>query len=246
MRDPDALRWNLIMPVKRLERAKTRLGGLTDERRRRLALSFALDAADAALASARVRRLLVVTADPDAASELRRRGAVIVEETWCAGLNAAIEQGAAAVRQDDPMGRTAVITGDLPAASSAEIDAALASAESHRRAVLADSDSTGTVFLTANPFTTNSPTVNPITSDPLVANPRAVPEAPSRVRLRPLFGPDSYARHVNAGHIALRGDFPGLQRDVDTREDLEAACSLGVGAMTTAALSEPGAALLRG
>lgn len=223
---PDVARWDLIIPVKRLERAKTRLEGLSGECRRRLALSFAVDAADAALASARVRRVLVVTADPEAAAELSSRGAVIVEETRDAGLNSAVAEGVAAIRQDDPMRRIAVMTGDLPAASSAEIDAALASAGLHRRAVLADADSTGTVLLTANPL--------------------ADPEVPSPVRLRPLFGQDSCARHVAAGHIALPGDYPGLRRDVDTREDLETARLLGVGPMTAAALREQAAALLAG
>lgn len=221
--EPDALRWDLIIPVKRLERAKTRLDGLSGECRRRLALSFALDAAGAPLASDRVRRVLVVTADPEAAAALRSRGAVIVRETRDAGLNSAVAEGVAAVRQDDPMRRIAVMTGDLPAAKSAEIDAALASAEAHRRAVVADADSTGTVLLTANPL--------------------AGPEAPSPVRLRPLFGQDSYARHVAAGHIALPGEHPGLRRDVDDREDLEAARVLGVGPRTSAVLGEPATAL---
>lgn len=222
---PDALRWDLIIPVKRLERAKTRLEGVSEACRRRLALSFAVDAVDAALAGGRVERVLVVTADAEAAADLRRRGAVIVEETQDAGLNSAVEDGVAAVRQDDPMRRIAVMTGDVPAASAAEIDAALASAERHPRAVLADAESTGTVLLTANPL--------------------AGPAAPSPVSLRPQFGQDSYARHMAAGHIALPGDCPGLRRDVDTREDLEAARVLGVGPTTSAVLSGlPGRGLL--
>ena len=223
---PDALRWDLIIPVKRLERAKTRLEGLTVACRRRLALSFAVDAAAAALAGTRVRRVLVVTADQQAAAELSLRGAVIVEETGDAGLNPAIREAAAAVRREEPLRRVAVMTGDLPAAKSAEIDAALASAELARRAVLADADSTGTVLLTANPL--------------------AGPEAPSPVRLRPRFGEGSCVRHVGAGHRLLCGDHPGLRRDVDSREDLEAARRLGVGAATAAALSEPGSVLLAG
>ncbi len=224
--DADALLWDLVIPVKRLARAKSRLEGLSDGRRRRLALAFALDAAGAALASARVRRVLVVTADPEAAAALRRRGAALVEETGSAGLNAAIAEGVAAARRADRLRRIAVMTGDLPAVSSAEIDAALASAALHRRAVLADAESTGTVLLTANPLVD--------------------PEAPSPVPLRPLFGAGSCARHVVAGHIALAGDHPGLRRDVDTREDLEAARALGLGPATAAVLKDVGAPLLAG
>lgn len=212
----DALRWDLVIPVKQLEGAKSRLGGVDRAHRRRLALSFATDAVDAALAAARVRRVLVVTADPHVAAELRLRGAVIVDETHGPGLNPAVEAGVAAVGQHEPLRRIAAMTGDLPAASGVEIDAALAAAEAHRLAVLADADGTGTVLLTANPS--------------------ADAEAPVPVRLRPLFGRDSFARHTAAGHVPLTGDLPGLRRDVDTREDLAEARMLGVGLMTEATL----------
>lgn len=214
---PDALLWDLVVPVKRLDVAKSRLDGVDSACRRRFALSFALDAVDAALAATRVRRVLVVTADPRAAAELGLRGAVIVDETRGPGLNPAIEAGVAAVRQQEPLRRVAAMTGDLPAASGAGIDRVLAAAEDHRLTVLADAEGTGTVLLTANPALGQ--------------------EATRPVRLRPLFGEGSFARHVQAGHVALTGDHPGLRRDVDTRADLEAARRLGVGPMTEAALS---------
>lgn len=213
----DALSWDLVVPVKRLDEAKSRLDGVDSACRRRLALSFALDAVDAALAATRVGRVLVVTADPLAAAELGLRGAVIVDETHGPGLNPAIEAGVAAVRQQDPLRRVAAMTGDLPAASGAEIDRVLAEAEGHSRAVLADAEGTGTVLLTANPV--------------------AGKEAPCPVRLRPLFGEGSFVRHLRAGHVALTGDHPGLRRDVDTCADLEAARRLGVGGMTEEALN---------
>lgn len=209
--------WDLIIPVKRLDAAKSRLGGLEPAYRQRLALSFAIDAVEAARSASLVARVLIVTADPQAAAELSLRGAVLVGETRGPGLNPAIEAGIAAATDPDPLRRLAVMTADLPAVSAEEIDAALASAQAHRLAVLPDAEAIGTVLLTANPFT--------------------APEAPSPVRLRPLFGEGSFALHAAAGHVPLTGDHPGLRRDVDTREDLENARLLGVGRMTGQALS---------
>lgn len=215
--DREVRRWDLIIPVKQLDGAKSRLSGVDKVCRRRLALSFAIDAVDAALAAGRVRRVHVVTADPHAAAELVVRGAEIVDETHGPGLNPAVEAGVASVLRHDPLRRVAAMTGDLPAVSSAEIDSALASAEAHSLSVLADAEGTGTVFLTANPL-----------ADRAAAAP---------VRPHPRFGHGSFARHISAGHVPLAGDFPGLRRDVDTREDLEEARLLGVGPMTEAALS---------
>src|SRR5690606_32816539 len=110
--------WDVIIPIKRLDTAKSRLAGggggaaglagvddagvgregtglagVDDALRQRLALSFATDACAAALAVPAVRRVLVVTEDPVVAAQLSERGAQIVGETRGPGLNPAIEAG---------------------------------------------------------------------------------------------------------------------------------------------------------
>ncbi|NUS62737.1 MAG: 2-phospho-L-lactate guanylyltransferase, partial [Saccharothrix sp.] len=62
---------DLVVPVKTLERAKSRLVG-TRLDRPALALAFALDTIAAALPA--VRRVLAVTSDPSVVAELRALG----------------------------------------------------------------------------------------------------------------------------------------------------------------------------
>ncbi|WP_087003983.1 2-phospho-L-lactate guanylyltransferase [Brevibacterium yomogidense] len=223
------LAWDLIIPVKRLEAAKSRLAGLEAADRQRLALSFATDAVEAARSATRVARVLVVTEDALAAAELGLRGATIIGETRGPGLNPAIEAGIDAALLEDSVRRIAVMTGDLPAVSPEDIDGALALAAAHRRAILADADGTGTVLLTGNPWAggTAAPPYQSF----------GAREVPEPVRPHPRFGFGSFAHHVAAGHVPLAGAFPGLRRDVDTRVDLEAAQGLGLGAATGAQLA---------
>lgn len=223
------LAWDLIIPVKRLEAAKSRLAGLEAADRQRLALSFATDAVETARSATRVARVLVVTEDALAAAELGLRGATIIGENRGPGLNPAIEAGIDAALADEPLRRVAVMTGDLPAVTSAEVDAALALAAAHRRAIIADADGTGTVLLTGNPWA--RATAPPPRES---VGPGGAPEP---VRPNPRFGFGSFAHHVAAGHVPLAGAFPGLRRDVDTRVDLEAAQGLGLGAATGAQLA---------
>lgn len=55
--------WSLVLPLKRLALAKTRLAPFAGPHRADLALSFALDTVTAALATPGVSRVLVVTRD---------------------------------------------------------------------------------------------------------------------------------------------------------------------------------------
>ncbi|NEC42232.1 2-phospho-L-lactate guanylyltransferase, partial [Streptomyces sp. SID8016] len=70
--------WSLVVPLKPLARAKSRLGRAAGEDARpRLALAFAQDTVAAALDCARVRDVVVVTDDPVAAAALAELGARI-------------------------------------------------------------------------------------------------------------------------------------------------------------------------
>src|SRR6478736_5811946 len=89
------LTWSLVIPVKVLARAKTRLASLAGPDRPALALAMAADTVAAALDCPQVGRVIVVTDDPQAAEVLAGLGAVIVPDRPGRGLNGALRHGAA-------------------------------------------------------------------------------------------------------------------------------------------------------
>ncbi|MET1015670.1 MAG: 2-phospho-L-lactate guanylyltransferase, partial [Leifsonia flava] len=130
--------WSLVVPVKGTIDAKSRLGdALSAQERSSLALAFAHDTVVAAVASARVARVYVVTdAEIDWPASTTAGAAetvVVVPEGERRGLNAAIERGIRAagrsLESSAPAAGIAVLLGDLPALRSEDLDAALASAE---------------------------------------------------------------------------------------------------------------------
>jgi len=202
------MRWSVVVPVKRLPEAKTRL---YDRRRGRaehaaLALALAVDTVAAAAACPVVARVVVVTDDPDAAAAAGRLGAVVVADEPGAGLNPALEYGAARAQALAGGDAVAVLSCDLPALRRAELAAALRAAAGHPRAFVADAAGAGTTLLTALPGT----------------------------RLNPRYGTGSRRAHLASRAVELAGDWPSLRRDVDTAEDLAAAAVLGLGPATRA------------
>jgi len=204
----------MVVPVKRLATAKTRLRGGTPPGvpHARLVLAMAQDTVRAALACPVVAELLVVTDDPEVTAALAGLGARVVPDAPGAGLNPAIGYGAAAAPAP---GWVAALAADLPALRTGELRAALAAAgragRAGRRGFVADAGGTGTTLLAA----------------------------PPGVPLDPRFGPGSAARHAAAGAWALAGEWPSLRRDVDTATDLAAAERLGLGRHTAGQLREP-------
>ena len=134
--------WSVVIPVKRLDEAKTRLQPGTDVAE--LAFAFALDTVAAAMACAVAQRVIVVTSDARVAAAVRDLGAVVVEDPGV-GLNAAVAAGVG-VLNDDPV---AVLTGDLPAVRPADLEKALLLARGTELAMVADRDGSGTTLLTA-------------------------------------------------------------------------------------------------
>ncbi|MGY1711044.1 2-phospho-L-lactate guanylyltransferase [Geodermatophilus sp. SYSU D00758] len=206
------IEWSVVVPAKRLARAKTRLAPLTDalgDRTGRahadVVLALLADTVAAALAATAVGAVLVVTDDPAAADVATRLGARTVPDEPDAGLNPALAHGARA----SGARAVAALSSDLPALRAAELTAALAAAEAAPRCFVADAPGTGTTLLTAR-------------------------DAP----LAPAFGGDSATRHRAGGARELSGDWPGLARDVDTPADLEQALALGVGRHTAALLGD--------
>src|SRR5215469_4880214 len=92
------LAWSLVVPVKLLAQAKSRLTGLADRRRSQLALAMAADTVAAAIRADAVGAVLVVTDDPEVAEATGDLGATVLADEPGAGLNDALGHGAAYAR----------------------------------------------------------------------------------------------------------------------------------------------------
>lgn len=203
--------WSLVVPVKTLPLAKTRLAVPEPGFRARLALALAVDTVSAALQCSDVGAVVVVTDDPQVAAESRALGAEAVPDVPADGLNAAIRYGERAALDLGAAGGVAALTADLPALRPRSLTAALAQVPAGERGFVPDSTGSGTTLLAAAPG----------------------------VSLEPAYGPGSRRRHAGSGAVVL--DVParsGLRRDVDTVADLLAVETLGVGLRTAQVLVE--------
>ncbi|HEY8043249.1 MAG TPA: 2-phospho-L-lactate guanylyltransferase [Streptosporangiaceae bacterium] len=200
------LTWSVVIPVKVLALAKSRLAGLAGPARSELALAMAADTVRAAAACPAVAAVVVVTDDPAAASTLGALGARVVADEPDDGLNPALAHGAAVAAAARPDCGTAALAADLPALRPGELSRGLQAAAQWPEAFVADAEGSGTTLYAVRPGTA----------------------------FRPRFGPGSAARYREggAGEIML-GDVPSLRSDVDTPADLRNAISLGVGPRTT-------------
>jgi 2-phospho-L-lactate/phosphoenolpyruvate guanylyltransferase len=212
--------WTVVLPVKVLARAKSRLATFAGPRRSELALAFASDTVSAVLSCPEVARVLVVTSDPVAGPRLAALGAQVVPDEPDDGLNAALAHGAKAALRRWPGTGIAALAADLPALRPGELGRTLRAVEFGRplgggmptgAAFVADAAGVGTTMYAVPPGTA----------------------------FAPKFGGASRARHAAGGGRELDlPDIPGLRRDVDTPEDLRAAIALGVGARTASVAGE--------
>jgi 2-phospho-L-lactate guanylyltransferase len=206
---------DLLIPVKPLATAKTRLRGVAGggagahEAHARLVIALARDTSAAATGAALVRRVFAICSDGVVCSALATDGVQAIPDAPAAGLNAALRYGAAVLREANPAATVGVLQADLPALRPDELDCAICTAlATGRRAFCSDRTGTGTTLLLAPP------------------------EQP----LEPRFGLGSAAAHRATGAVDLYGRWPGLRCDVDTAVDLAVACGLGLGRFTQAAL----------
>jgi len=194
--------WSVLMPVKVLAQAKSRIAGLAGPRRGELALALACDTVTAVLGCDEAARVIVITDDPVAGAALAALGALVIPDEPRDGLNAALRHGAAHAAAWWPGSGTAALSADLPALRPEQIGRALRAAAAWPTAFVADAAGDGTTLYTA------------------------VPGA----AFRPAFGLASRARHAAGGAAELGLDgIPGLRRDVDTPSDLRGAFALGLG-----------------
>ena len=223
--------WTVLLPVKVLAQAKSRLAELAGERRLELALALASDTVSAVAACPEVARVIVVTSDPVAGPRLSSLGALIIPEARSSArgrggresarpspdgsqhqLNAALLRGAAVAARRWPGTGLAALTADLPALRPAELAAALRAA----------SDMAGPVFV---PDAAGLGTT--------------MYAVATGGQFRPMYGGASRARHAAGGATELvLGGIAGLRQDVDTPDDLRAAVALGVGPRTAGVAAE--------
>jgi 2-phospho-L-lactate/phosphoenolpyruvate guanylyltransferase len=211
MTDKARFTWSVLIPVKVLARAKSRLAELAGPRRGELALALACDTVTAVLRAGQVARAVVITDDPAAAAALTRLGALVIPDEPDDGLNAALTHGAAVAAGKWPGSGTAALSADLPALRPLELTRALTDAAAWPNAFVADAAGDGTTLYTAAPG----------------------------AAFRPAFGLASRARHAASGaaELELKG-IPGLRRDVDTPADLRGAVELGLGRHTAPLAAE--------
>ncbi|QTJ70159.1 2-phospho-L-lactate guanylyltransferase (plasmid) [Rhodococcus sp. ZPP] len=211
---PEGLRVDMVIPVKALSEAKTRLlgaadGGMGDATwHKSLVLAMVTDTVTAVLQTRAVRQVLVVTRDPEIAESVGRRGATVLQSEPGGGLNAALDHGASALHAGESGHIVGALLADLPALRPRELSSFI-SAAGGRRAICADRAGTGTTLL-------------------LSARGK---------RLQPQFGSGSARAHLSSGAIQLAGHWPSLESDVDTAADLRTARDLGVGHCTAARIA---------
>ena len=209
---------DLLVPMKPLAKAKTRLRGVADggvgapEAHARLVLALARDTLAAVAATAAVRRVVAICSDERVCTALADDGVPVIPDKPAAGLNPALRYGEAVLRTADPTTTVGVLQADLPALSPEELDCAVRHGlATGGRAFCTDRTGTGTTLLLTPP------------GQPL----------------EPRFGVGSAMAHRASGARELSGCWPGLRCDVDTAADLAVARGLGLGWFTRAALRNP-------
>lgn len=187
----------VVVPVKRLELAKQRLGGVLDAAARQALYRCMLEDVLDALAAARLpAEVVIVSADAEVRALAERRGARLLEDTEQAGQSAAIALAARALAAE---GRDGMLTipGDVPLCRAADIDAVLAAHD-------------------GAPAVTLVPARDDFGSNALACSP------PDAIAFH--FGDDSFRRHLAAARAigieprVLR--LPRLALDIDRPEDL--------------------------
>lgn len=162
--------WVVVVPLKGLDAAKSRLSALGAPTRAQVALAMAQDCVSACVEAVGAGQVLVVTSDPRIAAAMKALGAAVQPDAGD-GLNAAARAGADRARRDHPGAGVAVVVGDLPCLRAHDLRQVLDAAAAIPRAFVPDAEGTGTVIVTARPGVT----------------------------LEPRFGPGSAARHAALG-----------------------------------------------
>jgi 2-phospho-L-lactate guanylyltransferase len=198
--------WTVIVPMRSLDEAKSRLRGATESptQHRELVRAIRADCVHAVMDAALVARVVIVAERPD---EIDLAAVLTIDDGGQPGLNAAVRHAGEVAAQRWPPDGIAVMVGDLAALTATVVQDVLGAADEFpdRRAMVIDRQGTGTTMLLSGPG----------------------------LPLTPYFGPDSAVRHQAAGYQRLDVD-PRARLDVDEPGDLKAAIALGIGPAVTA------------
>jgi 2-phospho-L-lactate/phosphoenolpyruvate guanylyltransferase len=190
--------WWVIVPMKDMTRAKTRLAESRGQRRQ-FAIVMARDTLCAVVNADAVEGVLVVCEREEDVESFALPGVSVVVRPGL-DINDAIRAGVALVRFGGDSRNVAALPGDLPYLSSSELDVVLERAASVPRAVVGDRTGRGTTLLTAR----------------------------TGVELEPRYGPGSLAQHLDTGATQLSVPaWSGIRRDVDLQSDLAPTPALG-------------------
>lgn len=204
---PDTAGVHLLVPLKPLARAKSRL--LADRGvagHFELVTAMALDTVAAARRARGVAGVVVVSSDPALTAAFTGLGVEVLPDDPADGLNAALRHGDEVLRARGAF-RVGALQADLPALRSGELGWALRAAGTDR-SFCPDLPGDGTTLLLAEPG----------------------------LALDPRFGPGSAEAHSESGAKTLLGPWESLRRDVDVEADLTSAKAFGLGPRTTARL----------
>jgi 2-phospho-L-lactate guanylyltransferase len=140
------VRWTVIVPMRSLPSAKSRLVELTPDptAHRDLVEAIRHDTLAAIDAASVVTRVVLVVDRP-----IRTDYDVLVQRA--PGLNPALAEAQSWAQSQWPGGSVAALVGDLPALRASDLEAALVAAEALERAFVADASGLGTTMLTARP-----------------------------------------------------------------------------------------------
>lgn len=203
--------WTVIMPVKTLSTAKSRMdpdgggaGGI-------LALAFFRDTATAVLGCRLVGEVVVATADPVIARHAGELGCTVVDDSGHPGINAAASWAGSHRTGTGPV---AVIVSDLPCLTAEALEAVLEAAAGLPASFLPDADGSGTTMWLATDGSAIAPRFGPGSA--------AAHAAAGARDLTAFVGDPDPVRPA--------------RRDVDTEADLLDARRIGVGPSTTTAL----------
>lgn len=200
-----------IVPVKPPDHGKSRLVGMSEERRIAIATAVALDTMTAALSTPSVEHVLTVTDDAGFAARCAQLGCAVLPD-GASDLNESLRQAAAEAARRWPGLHQVVLCADLPALRPEVLESVLASLPDVP-AFVPDAAGSGTTLYSA-PAGQMAPAFGPDSAEAHRAG-GAVPmtDQPGLPDLAP------------------------LRRDVDEPADLAAVLALGVGPYTAAALT---------
>lgn len=206
------LAWTVVVPVKALRSAKSRLSGGAPASAP-LAAAFLLDTLAAIRGTESVHEVLLASGDPEVAALGASVGAATIDDAGHEGINAAARWAA---RQRVQTGGVAIVVSDLPCLTPAALDCALSLASGHRTAFLGDLDGTGTTMWFAAAGTPLRPAFG------------------VRSRAVHLAAGDADLVALNPAEADVLAP---ARRDVDTDRALEHARILGLGPASRAALA---------